>query len=503
MRKTLKKIILSLVVMVLVAGGSQPTHAQEVQEVHEVQEAQTDTRKAISPGESENIQSEANAIAFLMGRGFKNLTVTADRTIDGQPLENYEVTLASQDKHPVYYLSYTTEEGDQWTIMVINGSIYAEPVTYNEADESGKKTILTEKETVTVYDSEKNEYIEGTPTEEDGSYRLSETINKDLIDSMNSETISSLEIISTPVTEITTAAADLKSSIYTLQPAEDLTLEDKSTVERCRAEYEALTSDEKQSIADVYQILTDAEERMEFLKGTEYYSYTFDVKANTSYEMRVSFGQQDGSGYVLPTLKLITPSGKEKAYDTVDTSITEEYIKAQIEREGNNTIIFNIESMEEGDWILKSSYPISFEIEVPGEVESTETGTDNNQLFTIVKELLPLILFIAGFIVVMILIKRPPKKETIKEEEKTHVMTSEEEFEKMKNDFFKENDYSDAKYEMAKKLEKEQKKEEKEEPKEIDYATDETVEEYTDHFERESKEKEQVNKISINRYDDM
>lgn len=236
--------------MGIIAGRFQLIYAQEVQEVQDEQ----NNRTVINPSKSNDIQSEANAIAFLMGRGFKNLTITADRTIDGQALENYEVSLESQDKHPVYYLSYTTEEGDQWTITVINGSIYAEPVTYNEADESGKKTILTEKETVTVYDSEKNEYIEGTPTEEDGSYRLSETINKELIDSMNAEAISSLEIISTPVTEITTAAADLKSSIYTLQPAEDLTLEDKSKVERCRAEYEALTSDEKQSIADVYQI---------------------------------------------------------------------------------------------------------------------------------------------------------------------------------------------------------------------------------------------------------
>lgn len=486
--------------MGIIAGRFQLIYAQEVQEVQDEQ----NNRTVINPSKSNDIQSEANAIAFLMGRGFKNLTITADRTIDGQALENYEVSLESQDKHPVYYLSYTTEEGDQWTITVINGSIYAEPVTYNEADESGKKTILTEKETVTVYDSEKNEYIEGTPTEEDGSYRLSETINKELIDSMNAEAISSLEIISTPVTEITTAAADLKSSIYTLQPAEDLTLEDKSKVERCRAEYEALTSDEKQSIADVYQILTDAEERMEFLKGTEYYSYTFNAKTDTSYVMQISYGKQDGTGYVLPTIKLITPSGKEKAYDTADTSITEDYMKAQIEREGDNTIVFNIESMEEGDWILKSSYPISFEIQSPGEEESPGVSTDTNQLITIAKELAPLILFAAGFIVVMILIRKPQKKETTKEEENIHVLTSEEEFEKMKSDFFKENDYSDDKYEIAKRLEERQKKEEQEESEvEVDYVTDETIEEYTDHFERETEKNKQINKISISRYDDM
>lgn len=496
--KKIKKFILSTVALIFILGCSQFAYAQEVQEVQE----QDGNRTIVDPSESQNVQSEANAIAFLVGRGFKDLTVTADRTIDGQPLEDYEVSLASQDKHPVYFLSYTTDDGDQWTITVINGSIYAEPVTFDENNADGKKTILTEKETVTIYDSDTNEYIEGTPTEEDGNYRLSEKINKELIDSLNSESISSLEVISTPVVKITSAAADLKSSIYTLQPAEDLTLEDKSKVERCRAEYESLTSDEKQSISDVYQVLTDAEERMEFLKGTEYYSYTFNIKKDSAYTMRISYGQQDGNGYILPTLKLITPSGMEKTYDTADTSITEEYMKAQIEREGDNTIVFNITNIEEGTWILKSSYPVSFEIADPNEVESTEISTKDDRFLIIIKEFIPLILFSVVFIVIIIAIRKPRKIEEPKEEKKSHVMTKEEVYEKMSKEFFKENDFSDDKYEMEQRLKEEEQKKEKEEER-VDYIADETIEEYTDHFERESEKNEMINKFGIDRYDDM
>ena len=59
---------------------------------------------------------------------------------------------SSKEKHPIYQTYYTSVNNEVWTIIVINGSFIANPVSYNAQSERGAQLIVAESIVITGYD---------------------------------------------------------------------------------------------------------------------------------------------------------------------------------------------------------------------------------------------------------------------------------------------------------------------------------------------------------------
>ncbi len=130
--------------------------------------------------------TEAEVIALLKERGFTDNPITTEYTADGEMIDKKEVG-ESDETHPYYQTIFLSETGEYWTIIVMKGSVIANPVGYNmESNAHGAQLILSESEVITSYDSVTNSFYESIPNE-------SELIVK-TVDHIDAETLNSLTV---------------------------------------------------------------------------------------------------------------------------------------------------------------------------------------------------------------------------------------------------------------------------------------------------------------------
>lgn len=140
---------------------------------------------------SENIQSEKQAVESISERGFEQYPVTYEYSIDGRYLKEQE-SKSSKDQHPIYQTYYTSANDEFWTIIVVNGSIIANPVSYNMQSERGVQFIVSESEVITGYDSANNVFYETIPNESELIVYVVDRINAETLDALTVEVISGL-----------------------------------------------------------------------------------------------------------------------------------------------------------------------------------------------------------------------------------------------------------------------------------------------------------------------
>lgn len=107
--------------------------------------------------------TEAEAASELTGRGFDQHPIEYSFTIDGEFLDDNEVSEGSQDKHPMYYTYFTAENGDLWTVYLINGNISAYPASYNMESDFQAELIVSESKSLMSYDAGANSFYETIP----------------------------------------------------------------------------------------------------------------------------------------------------------------------------------------------------------------------------------------------------------------------------------------------------------------------------------------------------
>ncbi len=130
--------------------------------------------------------TEAEVIELLKERGFTDNPITTEYTADGEMIDKKEVG-ESDETHPYYQTIFLSETGEYWTIIVMKGSVIANPVGYNmESNAHGAQLILSESEVITSYDSVTNSFYESIPNE-------SELIVK-TVDHIDAETLNSLTV---------------------------------------------------------------------------------------------------------------------------------------------------------------------------------------------------------------------------------------------------------------------------------------------------------------------
>ena len=114
---------------------------------------------------SKIVYKEKDIFEELTQRGFVDYPITSDYSMNGEYTGIIEVSDSSTDRHPMYQTSYITENGDMWSIIVVNDRIMASPISYNEQSDSGVPMIISEQETIESYDSNTKKFYETIPKE--------------------------------------------------------------------------------------------------------------------------------------------------------------------------------------------------------------------------------------------------------------------------------------------------------------------------------------------------
>lgn len=112
----------------------------------------------INVTESQDVLTESEVIRMLAERGFDDYPVTYDYSMEGEYNGELEAQSESNQKHPMYMTVYKTETGDTWSIFVINGSVYANPVSFNLDSDLDAPVLFSESNQLTSYTSEGNKF---------------------------------------------------------------------------------------------------------------------------------------------------------------------------------------------------------------------------------------------------------------------------------------------------------------------------------------------------------
>ena len=140
----------------------------------------------IDARESDDVSTEAESCIIFENRGFVDYPITTEYSMEGTYSDASDISSDSTTKHPIYQTYYYSENEELWTIFLINGTIVANPISYNMQSELEVQVIISENSTVTSYDSTTNKFYETIPNK---SALLVVTVNR-----IDAETLESLTI---------------------------------------------------------------------------------------------------------------------------------------------------------------------------------------------------------------------------------------------------------------------------------------------------------------------
>lgn len=146
----------------------------------------------INANDSNEVLTEAEMVETLVERGFKDVPITTEYTMDGIYNDAFEISDSSSNKHPIYKTYYVTEKDELWTIMVINGDVMAIPVSYNLQSTLGVQVVISESNAVTSYDSSTNKFYKNVPNESVMIVKVVEKIDAETLENLTIEEIDAL-----------------------------------------------------------------------------------------------------------------------------------------------------------------------------------------------------------------------------------------------------------------------------------------------------------------------
>lgn len=136
--------------------------------------------------ESDEVMTESEANNLLRERGFTDSPVTSSYTMEGEYIES-ETADNSEVKHPMYQTTYINQAGEVWTVYIINGSLYAYPVSYKFSTQSPSDLLISESDTLTSYVCETNRFIITKPFASEALIKTVQTINAETLDRLTVE----------------------------------------------------------------------------------------------------------------------------------------------------------------------------------------------------------------------------------------------------------------------------------------------------------------------------
>ena len=151
-----------------------------------------DIKSVIPVSKSKKVMHEKEVSRMLKKRGFTDLEVTSEYSVDGLYYDAQSVSTNSREPHPMYNAFFIAENGDYWKITIINDQIMATPISYNYKLEKGPVVIISESETLTSYDSGKNQFFITVPNDKYVKVKIVDTINAKTLNELTSEEIDKL-----------------------------------------------------------------------------------------------------------------------------------------------------------------------------------------------------------------------------------------------------------------------------------------------------------------------
>lgn len=146
----------------------------------------------IRVNDSNNVSTEMEVYNNFAGRGFQVSCIETEYSMDGTYYSTKFISNTSQEKHPIYQMEYVAENGSVWTILEINGTVMAYPVSYNMQSSSNVQVIISEKDTVMSYDSRTGKFYETIPKESELIVKKASRIDVETIENLTDGEIDKL-----------------------------------------------------------------------------------------------------------------------------------------------------------------------------------------------------------------------------------------------------------------------------------------------------------------------
>ncbi len=140
--------------------------------------------------DSQTVRTESDVCDLFYGKGFNNISITTEYEIDGTYVDAYEISTYSSTPHPIYQATYISSAGVVWSFTEVNGTLIANPVSYN----AGKDVpvIFSETGSMTTYDSKTNKFYTGVPKSDLAVLKTIASIDFATIDTLTNEGIDNL-----------------------------------------------------------------------------------------------------------------------------------------------------------------------------------------------------------------------------------------------------------------------------------------------------------------------
>ena len=148
--------------------------------------------KTIEVEKSDNVLAEKDVKSLLENKGFGDNPISYDYSIGGNRIDDTNVEDSSMKVHPMYQTLYLSQNGEVWAIYVINGSVFANPVSFNLESDLKAQLLVSESETLTSYDDATNQFYVTIPHSSEVILHTVETINSTTLDRLTIEEICNL-----------------------------------------------------------------------------------------------------------------------------------------------------------------------------------------------------------------------------------------------------------------------------------------------------------------------
>lgn len=148
--------------------------------------------EVIEASKSEETPAEDEVIVMLRERGFTRFPVTYEYAEGGKYEGTTEITGDSGKTHPIYQTFFEAENGDIWTIFVINGEVMANPASYNLRSPHPVQLLFSESEELTSYDNQTDQYYVTIPRDSAVIVKTVDRIDAQTINSITDEEMDNL-----------------------------------------------------------------------------------------------------------------------------------------------------------------------------------------------------------------------------------------------------------------------------------------------------------------------
>ena len=187
-----KQFTLTAKVIYKLPEKNKPTQPENPSEADKYYFNNSEVLQVIDAEKSKDLLTEKEAKMILEERGFGDYPITYNQSIDGAYCTETDIDEGSTEKHPMYQTYYKSEKGEAWVVYIINGAIFANPVSFNLQSDFVAQLLIAESETLTSYDDKANKFYVTIPYENAIIVKTADKIDADTLDSLTIEVISKL-----------------------------------------------------------------------------------------------------------------------------------------------------------------------------------------------------------------------------------------------------------------------------------------------------------------------